>query len=375
MGKSIFRKLTKRLFILANILLSLLLILSCYQYYFDQEKFWFLGFLTLGSFFLLLAVVGFIVFWFVTKKPLMLISAITLAVCFSPLKQLLSINFNATFDIIKEQEALRVMTWNVEHFKILQHKDHPEIKTEMLQLIQDFKPDVACFQEMVGSNAFPDAINYLPAMAKTMEMPYLHYAYNPKLDFDGKHHFGIMIFSKYPILEKQMVSTAPYDYNNIFQHVDILRNEDTIRVFNVHLQSLKFNKDNLDYLEEPLEKEGKNLRGSLSLLEKFKMGFIKRKRQADLISAAMSRSPYPTILCGDFNDVPNSYAYHKIGNNMQNAFVEKGTGLDRTFLGISPTLRIDNIFYDKHFETLQYKRAKRKLSDHFPVLVDLLLKK
>lgn len=371
MAKSIFRRVTKKFLIIVNVIVALLFILSCYTYHFNQDKFWYLGFLTLGSFFLLLAILGFIIFWLFTKPVVASIGIIALTACLSPLQQLIAFNFTSSFENRKAPNALRVMTWNVEHFKILQHQDHPEIKTEMLQLIQDYAPDVACFQEMVGSNAYSDAINYLPAMAKTLNMPYLHYAYNPKLDFDSKHHFGVIIFSKWPIVEKQMVSTLPYDYNNIFQYVDIDKEGDTSRVFNVHLQSLKFSKDNLDYLEEPLEKDGKTLTKSLGIIEKFKLGFIKRKRQADLIASTVATSPYPSILCGDFNDVPNSYAYHTIGNNMTNAFAAKGFGLGRTFLGLSPTLRIDNIFYSKEFEALQYERPFKKLSDHLPVIVDL----
>ncbi len=355
-----------------NVIVALLFILSCYNYLFDQNRFWFLGFLTLGSFFLLLTVIGFTIFWLFTKPVMAVIGIVACTICLAPLQELLALNFTGSFEQRKDSNAIRVMSWNVEHFKILEHKDHPEIKTEMLQLIQDYAPDIACFQEMVGSNAFSDAINYLPAMAKTLDMPYMHYAYNPKLDFDDKHHFGIIIFSKWPIVAQQMVSSPPYDYNNIFQYVDIVKQQDTMRVFNVHLQSLKFNKENLDYLEQPLENEGKEIKKSLSLISKFKMGFIKRQKQADLIANTLAQSPYPTILCGDFNDVPNSYAYHTIGQNMQNAFAEKGMGIGRTFINLSPTLRIDNIFHDRNFATKQYYRPGKKLSDHLPIIADMV---
>lgn len=374
MGNGVFRKFTKRFLIVVNVIAALIFILSCYTHLFDQEKYWFLGFLPLGSFFVLVIVLGFFLFWLFTRPWISFISVFTLLVCATPLQQFLAINFTDDFEIRKEEKALRIMTWNVEHFKILQHKDHPEIKTEMLQLIQDYAPDVACFQEMVGSNAYSDAINYLPAMARSLDMPYMHYAYNPKLDFDGKHHFGVIIFSKWPIVQQQMVSTPPYDYNNIFQYVDIVKQKDTVRIFNVHLQSLKFDQENLNYLDQPLEKEGKNLKKSIGVLHKFKKGFLERQKQADIISASIAQSPYPTILCGDFNDVPNSYAYHTIGQNMQNAFATNGFGLGRTFLSFSPTLRIDNVFYSPALEALQYERPFRKLSDHLPVIVDLGLK-
>jgi endonuclease/exonuclease/phosphatase (EEP) superfamily protein YafD len=85
----------------------------------------------------------------------------------------------------------------------------------------------------------------------------------------------------------------------------------------------------------------------------------------------MNHSPYSIILCGDFNDVPNSYAYETIGAGLQNAFVQKGSGISRTFSSISPTLRIDNIFADKRFTVTQFTRVKKLLSDHFPIVADL----
>ena len=85
----------------------------------------------------------------------------------------------------------------------------------------------------------------------------------------------------------------------------------------------------------------------------------------------MEKSPYPNIVCGDFNDVPNSYAYSIIGKGMKNAFVEKGNGLGRTFTGISPTLRIDNIFVDKRWGVQQFIRVQKKLSDHYPIITDI----
>ena len=104
-------------------------------------------------------------------------------------------------------------------------------------------------------------------------------------------------------------------------------------------------------------------------------GFLKRKIQAERIREEMDKSPYPIILCGDFNDVPNSYAYHHIGKGMKNAFAEKGAGLGRTFSGIAPTLRIDNIFVNRQFDVEQYLRVKKRLSDHFPILTDIRFSK
>jgi endonuclease/exonuclease/phosphatase family metal-dependent hydrolase len=343
---------------------------GCYNSWFDPQKFWYLGLFTLSIFYCLLILVGFIIFWFFTKRWLMLISLITIILAWKPLHEVVAIRL-ADFNMKKDSTNIRVMSWNVEHFDILEHRSHPEIKQEMINLIRQYKPDLACFQEMVASDAFPSAINYLPDFMDRLTMSDYHYSFNHKLDFDAKHHFGIIIFSKYPIINKQTVSDQPNDYNSTFQYVDIVKNEDTFRVFNIHLQSLKFTNDNRKYIEDPSIDNENDINESKSVLKKLKTGFLKRKVQSERIKQEMDKSPYPVIICGDFNDVPNSYSYRTIGNGMKNAFTEKGSAIGRTFYGISPTLRIDNIFVDERFDVEQYISIKKKLSDHFPIIADV----
>lgn len=266
------------------------------------------------------------------------------------------------------------MSWNVEHFDIIEHKTHPEKKEQMLNLITEYQPDIACFQEMVGGETDSSAINYIPQILSRLDFSDYHYSFNPKLDFDGKHHFGIIIFSKYPIINKQTISFYPSDYNSIFQFADIVKEGDTFRVFNIHLQSLKFSRDNLQYIDKPSVNDENDLKKSKSIINKLKTGFLKRKIQAERIAEELKKSPYPLIVCGDFNDVPNSYAYHTITKGRKDAFVEKGYGLGRTFSGISPVLRIDNIVVDKKLDVQQFICIRKKLSDHFPILTDIARK-
>ena len=292
-----------------------------------------------------------------------------------PLKHLFKFRLEASFTMQKQRADIRVMSWNVEHFDILEHKKHPEVKKEMISLINQYQPDIACFQEMVGSDSVPSAINYIPDFMKRMNMADYHYSYNYKIDFDNDHHFGIITFSKYPIVNKQTVSYPPHDYNSIFQYIDILKGTDTFRIFNIHLQSLKFSDKNLQYIDDPTLKDEADIENSKNIVSKFKKGFLKREIQSNRIKEEMNKSPYPVIVCGDFNDVPNSYAYNRIGKGLKNAFAEKGTGIGRTFYSISPTLRIDNIFADDRFTINQFIRIKKKLSDHFPLIADLYFKK
>jgi endonuclease/exonuclease/phosphatase family metal-dependent hydrolase len=224
---------------------------------------------------------------------------------------------------------------------------------------------------MVGTEKDSSAINYLPAFQKYLHFNEHYFSYAAKNDFDSKHSFGILIFSKYPIINTQTISDEKQNYNETFQYTDIVKDEDTIRVFNIHLQSLKFSKANLEYIKDAETEQDINLEASKNIISKFKTGFIARASQSEKIKNEMNHSPYPVIVCGDFNDVPNSYAYNYIGANLHNAFAEKGSGIGRTFSGISPTLRIDNIFTDKVFNIVQYTCIQKKLSDHFPIMVDV----
>jgi len=375
MAKNLFRRFTKKFFIVCNIILAVLFLLGCYAYLFNPQPFWFLGLLTLGSFYLLVLLIIFLLFWLFIKPKWALLSFITMVLAYKPITNLVPLRFTSSFEKKKDSASLRILSWNVEHFDILEHKTHPETKQQMMDLINEYQPDIACFQEMVGSDKNPQAINYVQGMMEKLDFDDYNYSYNPKLDFDGDHHFGTIIFSKLPVINKQTISYYPNDYNSIFQYIDILKGADTIRVFNIHLQSLKFSQSNLQYLDKLSVESETDIQKSKSIVSKLKTGFLKRKVQAERIREEVNKSPYPVIICGDFNDVPNSYAYHTIGKDMKNAFAEKGSGIGRTFSGISPTLRIDNIFVSPVFDVLQYTRIAKKLSDHFPVFADVEMKK
>ena len=369
------RRVTKRFLIFLNCFVALGFLLGAYAYAFNPVSFWFIGFFALAAFYLLLVLFLFFLFWLFARPALALISTAAILAAWKPLQNIVQLRMSPNFVMKKHPANLRVMSWNVELFEIAEHKKHPEKKQEMINIIRAYNPDVACFQEMVGAVGDTSAINYVPELMKDLGFREYHYAYNPKLDFDHQHHFGIIIFSKYPLIKKHNVSYAPFDYNSIFQYADVVKDGDTIRLINLHLQSLRFDKENLDYITKPVVNDGKVLNKSKNLLVKFKRGFLRRSDQANRIATSIKESPHPVIVCGDFNDVPNSYAYHTIGSGMRNAFTEKGTGIGRTFSGISPTLRIDNIFTSPHFNIEQFVRIKKNLSDHYPLVADLFLSK
>ena len=369
MEKPFLRRFTKKVFIVSNIVIGIFFLLGANVEYFDPVKWWFLSLFTLALPYLLLLLLVFILFWLFTRPLWSLISLFVIIISLNAVKNIFPLNSPSSFSITKQPDDIRIMSWNVELFNILNHKVHPEIRQEMFDLVNKYDPDIACFQEAVaGENK--KAINYLPDIIKALKFKDYLYSYQLRDDFDNYHHFGILVLSKFPIIRKQTMVNNPNTYNATFQFIDVVVKSDTVRIFNVHLQSLKFSQENLNYLDKGRIKTDAAAE-SKSVIIKIKSGIIKRASQASFIKDEMNHSPYPIILCGDFNDVPVSYAYETIGKGLQNAFVQKGSGISRTFTGISPTLRIDNIFADKVFKVTQFIRIKKVLSDHFPIVADL----
>jgi endonuclease/exonuclease/phosphatase family metal-dependent hydrolase len=157
-------------------------------------------------------------------------------------------------------------------------------------------------------------------------------------------------------------------------HADIKWNNDTIRVYTTHLQSLQFGKKDYERIGEIESAEDSLLSNSKTILSKVKKGFSYRSIQADLIREVLGDSPYPVLFCGDLNDVPNSYTYFTVRDGMQDAFLKKGFGIGRTFSALSPTLRIDYIFADKNFKINQINRLVKDYSDHYMLVSDVEMK-
>ncbi len=382
MPKSIIRRLTKKILIIANAVVAALFLMGCYSEVFFSASWWPVGLLTLSLFYLLLVLFIFFIFWLFVKPVWVIIFLITGTLSYKHVGNIIPFRLSSFFTQKKRVTDIRIMSWNVAQFDIMKFKESPATFNKMIRLINDYQPDIACFQEMVSGDTLADLNNTyyrkytfysVFGFLQELKFPYYFYSYQYRDNFLSQQHFGKIIFSKYPIINKQTIRNFPYSYNSNFQYADIVKGTDTIRVFNCHLQSLRFSSTNLGYIQNPSIKTDTDIEQSKNLLSKFKTGFQKRMSQADKVRIEIDKSPYPVIVCGDFNDVPNSYPYEKIGNGLQDAFVMKGAGIGRTFSGISPTLRIDNIFVDKRYSVQQFTRIAEKLSDHFPIITDISL--
>ncbi|HSI91383.1 MAG TPA: endonuclease/exonuclease/phosphatase family protein, partial [Adhaeribacter sp.] len=153
---------------------------------------------------------------------------------------------------------------------------------------------------------------------------------------------------------------------------DLKVNGDTIRVYNAHFQSNRLRREDYEFLGNPREEKEKWL-ASKNILNRLKTGTIKRSNQVDVVASHIAASPYPVIICGDFNDPPSSYTYNRLRANLKDAFVESGRGFGNTYNGLIPLLRIDYILHHRRFRSSGFQVIKQDLSDHYPIMCRLEL--
>jgi endonuclease/exonuclease/phosphatase family metal-dependent hydrolase len=152
--------------------------------------------------------------------------------------------------------------------------------------------------------------------------------------------------------------------------------KDTFRVYNCHLQSIQLNHEHYQFMDSlKFRYDNQQIEEIKDISFRLRDAFIKRAAQADIIAAHLSSCPHPVIICGDFNDTPVSYTYRTIKDGLQDAFSGSGWGLGRTYNGKFPSFRIDYILHSESIEALFFSREKVKLSDHFPIISYLKLKK
>ncbi|HEY4936600.1 MAG TPA: endonuclease/exonuclease/phosphatase family protein, partial [Puia sp.] len=231
---------------------------------------------------------------------------------------------------------------------------------------------ILCFQEFYEpADSAKSNIRYI---RNQLHFPYFFFS----RDFhnhNNKYETGVIIFSKYPIVANSQAHFKP----DIIQKTesliaaDINVNGKMIRVYTTHLQSVLFKPKDFRNVEIIRNAEDSMLQASRSLAKKLKDALGLRGYQADTVRRQLDASPYPLVICGDFNDVPNSYTYFHIRGNLQDAFISKCFGIGRSYIHISPTLRIDYILPSRDFLVVQSMKLTSPYSDHHAVLTDLQL--
>jgi endonuclease/exonuclease/phosphatase family metal-dependent hydrolase len=342
--------------------------------YLDPKKWWPISLIGLGFAFIIVTLIAFIFFWLIFRPKWMLISLLSLAIGYKSILVFFGFHAPDKFDYDKPRDILRVAHWNVARFIEWKRNNNKgsQIRMKMMDQIKEQNADVLCLQEFFTSTD-PQYYNNLNYIIKDLGYPYYYFS----RDNDGYlQWYGQAIFSKYPLIDTGFVRFPKPSLPEALLYADVLFNGDTIRLYTTHLQSVQFQKNDYETIENIKNNNEIEVKKSRGIFSKLKQGVINRSGQANLVKGEISESPYPFILTGDFNDVPNSYTYFTIkDDDLQDAFLMTGLGVGKTYYNIAPTLRIDYILTTKNFSIKQFNRILKNYSDHYMLVADVQLKK
>ena len=301
----------------------------------------------------------FVIFWMLRIDARLLLSLLVI------LMGIPHIRDNFSFHPGNKSETksnFKIISYNVQGFSRQNNAAFkPKIKKDILIFLRKEASDIICLQEYSGkiSDLF---------RGKNFSHAYYHSYYTQK----GSKNTGLIIVSKYKIINRNYLKFKGYRTFGIF--TDLTLKNDTLRLLNVHLASISMEQADLDLLTKPPSPawEKQNVRHHfLDIYHKLQKAFRLRERQLTLVLKTIKASPYPVVLCGDFNDTPSSNAYHRVASVLTDAFVTKGNGLCATYAGPLPFLRIDYLFTSPKLKVTSYKKYHLRFSDHFPIQVTI----
>lgn len=335
-------KLTNKLLYIVNSIAAFLLFLSYILPFLPPKTFSLFSVLSLGVPVLIVINFLFFLYWVFKLKRQLLLSLVVLVLGYIYFGSLYKFT-SSGIDV--DDNTFTVMTYNVRVFNLYKWIKSEHIDKQISTFIKEKKPDILCLQEYYPDNE---------ADFSSYKHKYIELA-------GKKKKIGQVIFSKYPIVKTGAIK-FPKSFNNAI-YADVVKGLDTVRVYNIHLQSLHLKSGMNELFTEDSEK----------LLEDIGETFKRQQSQAELFLKHKEKCPYKMIICGDFNNSAYSYVYNKIKGNLVDAFKEAGSGFGSTYnSSVFPT-RIDFILADKSFAVTGFETFQNELSDHYSIMSSLKL--
>ncbi|MBB6613095.1 endonuclease/exonuclease/phosphatase family protein [Pontibacter sp. Tf4] len=365
-----FSKIRRRVWLILNILVVFWVLLGVLCLRVPPHEFWPAGFVALSLPGALLLNLLFLVYWLIKRSWFLVLPLLVIILGWGYYNRLMAFNFGDA-KVPDGAKTLQVLSYNVHVFNAYTDTDgtQREASSEMVDWVATHPADVYCLQEFY-SNRGSNTYNTISRIGNRYDKyRYFSVSYVDR----NKADIGIVIFSRYPIVDKGVIRFGESNHNRAIW-ADIKVKGDTVRVYTAHLQSMSIKSQDIENTysaigdEASFKKEGRNL------ARRLKKGFVARSHQAEKLLEHIKESPHPVIVCGDLNDIPTSYTYSVLARNLQNAFVVAGSGVGATYNGPLPFLRIDNQFYSEGLQAVDFEtHYEMGLSDHFPISAKYVL--
>ncbi len=360
------KKFIYKLLIVINFIAIIPLLISYLSAYVSPAKISTIALFGLGYPYFLVVNLVFILYWLYRKRWAFLFSLVALLIGWNFAGRIFQININNEQKISGEEFSL--FCYNVRYFDKYHWSNHEETATKMVNLINEKQADIVCLQEIASNSRL--GMRQHPQMKKLTGNKHVHVDY-ARIRSVHKTN-GIATLSRFPIVGKGVIQ---FDGStNVAIYSDLKINTEIVRIYNLHLQSVKLDPREYTLLDSlTTGNQEKKLQEAEYILAQLVEAYKVRAGQADLVASHIESSPYPVIVCGDFNDSPVSYAYQTISDNLIDAFIESGSGTSNTYNGKFPSFRIDFILHSDRIHSFDYNRKKVKLSDHYPIACKMVL--
>ncbi len=345
MGK---KSILKKLLFWLNLVFALFLVLSIAVKHISAINFTFLSLLSLTVPFFVVGNGLFLIYWLLGKNRKALVSGLALFLGFLFLGPVFRIGTN---QIDGDSKGISLMTFNVRGFNEFNQLDIPDVDSLIVDFIETENPDILCLQEaphILKSHKSKLLLNY--------DYKYIDYVYG-----EPTNRVILGIYSKYPILDNQVIDFPKSHNSAMFS--DILIGSDTLRLFNIHLESFKIRPE-----VRTIQKANSN-----KLFVRLNKVVAKQLEQAEILEEHLNATALPKIVVGDFNNTQFSNVYQTIKGDMSDTFLEKGKGFGKTYSLLNYPMRIDYILTDDSFDVIDHNNFDVRLSDHYPVQAILRL--
>ncbi|MFC3197203.1 endonuclease/exonuclease/phosphatase family protein [Parapedobacter deserti] len=356
--------------LLVNLLAVAAMLLSYLAPVINPYTFWPVAFFGIAYLPLLIVNLFFIVYWAVRKWRYAGISLLVILLGWGTLNKHIGFNAKVPASVVDSPDTahIRLLTYNVHFFRPFEQENTElTILEEAMELMDSVSPDVICVQEYYTRQKG----RYRMAKEFERKIGTYHHYFFPAAENDYEA-YGMAIFSRYPIVASGHLPAHEFGVNRVI-YADLDKGGQIFRVYNVHLRSFGFQKEDYDFIKSPSKTIERDAASTRRIGSRLKHAFGARGAQAEALRAHSSACKTPYIIAGDFNDTPLSYAVNQVSSGLQNAFSQKGRGWGVTYNGDFPNFQIDYILASPEFEVLHYQIVKEKLSDHYPVWADLRL--
>lgn len=326
---------------------------------------------SLGAPLAILANMLFVLYWLVfsSRKLRAVLSTVALIVCYKLVVMIWGFSYFEKNDLYNATGRLKVMHWNCHGMGIFEKANVSSYEKKMMDYIHSVDADIVCLPEF---NVPKYQIMTPAANAIMRKNGFVDYRFQADNTLGRNTFLGTAVFSRYPMFNFRANKLTDYIY--LLQADVRINTGDTLRMFFAHLNTFGLSDQDKDYIEKLTKNQTGVTAGvnrARSYLWKFNYAFVRRAKEVAIANDIILQSPYPVIITGDLNDLPASYTYTQLKGELSDAFVEKGTGLGRTYNRLSPTLRIDFIFFDPTLlKCIGYRSDYTALSDHNPVIAN-----